>query len=59
MPYLEPSRPIPDCLTPPNGAASLAILDVALDFLDRLVVDQRPYGHARFGAPPQAQRANF
>src|ERR1700733_8658493 len=23
MPYLEPSRPIPDCFTPPNGAISL------------------------------------
>ena len=25
MPYLEPSRPRPDCLTPPNGATSLEI----------------------------------
>ena len=24
MPYLEPSRPSPDCFTPPNGAISLA-----------------------------------
>src|SRR6266536_3016492 len=28
MPYLEPSRPIPDCLTPPKGATSVVIKPV-------------------------------
>ena len=23
MPYFEPSRPMPDCFTPPNGATSV------------------------------------
>src|SRR5689334_9714892 len=26
MPYLEPSRPRPDCLTPPNGATSVEMM---------------------------------
>ena len=28
MPYLEPSRPSPDCLTPPNGARSFETIPV-------------------------------
>ena len=28
MPYLEPSRPMPDCLTPPNGATSVEMMPV-------------------------------
>src|SRR5438046_10673531 len=28
IPYLEPSRPIPDCLTPPKGATSVVIKPV-------------------------------
>ena len=28
MPYFEPSRPTPDCLTPPNGATSFEMIPV-------------------------------
>ena len=30
MPYLEPSRPMPDCLMPPNGATSFEIRPVLM-----------------------------
>lgn len=30
MPYLEPSRPRPDCLTPPNGPTSLEMMPVLI-----------------------------
>jgi hypothetical protein len=26
MPYFEPSRPSPDCFTPPNGATSFEMM---------------------------------
>src|SRR5918996_299933 len=55
-PYLEPSRPIPDSLTPPNGAPAVMattaeqhpgalvyrVRDVLLDLADGVLVDQRP-----------------
>ena len=30
MPYFEPSRPMPDSLTPPNGATSVEMMPVLM-----------------------------
>ena len=43
MPYLEPSRPMPDSLTPPNGATSVEMMPV--------LIPTMPYSK-RFGDPP-------
>src|SRR4026207_1532288 len=42
MPYFEPSRPIPDSLTPPNGATSVEMMPVLMPTMPGLLPPAPP-----------------
>jgi hypothetical protein len=62
MPYREPSRPRPDCLTPPNGATSVESMPVLMPtmleaFFSALREGCTPTpGPERLGDPPPCHR---